>query len=440
MSTPSKSTNQERAFRDFADAYLEAGFYPIPIKPAKKKPHIKKWGKVMSPSLVQSWKQKFPEAGLGLVMGKPVNDNLHLVALDIDQDALVEPVKATLFPANDDGEPLYVAKRGNNGETIFVVSKEQLPGKKFKNADGMGVELLAGGQQTVIPPTIHPDGMPYEWIGDCELLDADLTQLPRIDQGTVKRLEVLVKGSGTATVANDNTDYDDRIGYLGGGEYTGVEMVYPGNVNDTQCKMAAVAAHHDYMTGNVGEETRLAAAQGMAEAAFEAYQRSGSSDEWSHDEQLEEALIVSDVGIKTTMQLIENIHNSVAEQSLKEPSDIKILMRKEISRMLMDRSDLDPIPQNAPVVLLVVGVNGAGKTTSIAKMVKAAQSQGQNVMLAAADTFRAGAIEQIKIWGERLGVPVIAHRAGSDPGAVAFDALKAARARGVDLLIIDRSP
>ena len=134
---------------------------------------------------------------------------------------------------------------------------------------------------------------------------------------------------------------------------------------------------------------------------------------------------------------MENIHGSVAEQSLKEPSDIKILMRKEISRMLLDRSDLDPIPQNAPVVLLVVGVNGSGKTTSIAKMVKAAQSQGQNVMLAAADTFRAGAIEQIKIWGERLGVPVIAHRPGSDPGAVAFDALNAARARGVDLLIID---
>ena len=137
------------------------------------------------------------------------------------------------------------------------------------------------------------------------------------------------------------------------------------------------------------------------------------------------------------MQLMENIHSSVAEQSLKEPSDIKILMRKEISRMLMDRSDLDPIPQNAPVVLLVVGVNGSGKTTSIAKMVKAAQSQGQNVMLAAADTFRAGAIEQIKIWGDRLGVPVIAHHAGSDPGAVAFDALNAARARGVDLLVID---
>jgi len=86
---------------------------------------------------------------------------------------------------------------------------------------------------------------------------------------------------------------------------------------------------------------------------------------------------------------------------------------------------------------LVVGVKGAGKTTSIAKLVDVANKEGRNVMLAAADTFRAGAIEQIKIWGERLGVPVIAQNTGSDPGAVAFDALHAARARGVDLLIID---
>ena len=109
MSTPSKSTNQEKAFRDFADAYLEAGHYPIPIEAGEKKPHIKKWGKVMSTRLVQSWKRKFPDAGLGLVMGKPVNDNLHLAALDIDQDDLVGLVKEVLFPANDDVKPQYVA-------------------------------------------------------------------------------------------------------------------------------------------------------------------------------------------------------------------------------------------------------------------------------------------------------------------------------------------
>ena len=154
-------------------------------------------------------------------------------------------------------------------------------------------------------------------------------------------------------------------------------------------------------------------------------------------EQLEEALIVSDVGLRTTMELLDKIQGLVEEQSITEPSDVKALMRKEISNMLKVPSELEPIPADTPVVLLVVGVNGSGKTTSIAKMVETAKNEGRNVMLAAADTFRAGAIEQINIWGERLGVPVISHRHGSDPGAVAFDALNAARARGIDLLIID---
>jgi len=154
-------------------------------------------------------------------------------------------------------------------------------------------------------------------------------------------------------------------------------------------------------------------------------------------EQLEEALIVSDVGLRTTMELLDKIQRLVEEQSITEPSDVKALMRKEISNMLKVPSELEPIPADTPVVLLVVGVNGSGKTTSIAKMVETAKNEGRNVMLAAADTFRAGAIEQINIWGERLGVPVISHRHGSDPGAVVFDALNAARARAIDLLIID---
>ena len=154
-------------------------------------------------------------------------------------------------------------------------------------------------------------------------------------------------------------------------------------------------------------------------------------------EQLEEALIVSDVGLRTTMELLDKIQGLVEEQSITEPSDVKALMRKEISNMLKVPSELEPIPADTPVVLLVVGVNGSGKTTSIAKMVETAKNEGRNVMLAAADTFRAGAIEQLNIWGERLGVPVISHRHGSDPGAVVFDALNAARARAIDLLIID---
>ena len=137
------------------------------------------------------------------------------------------------------------------------------------------------------------------------------------------------------------------------------------------------------------------------------------------------------------MELIDQLRDIVKVESIKEPDEVRVRMRSLIADLLKDISEIDPIPEGEPVVLLVVGVNGAGKTTSIAKLVDVARSEGQNVMLAAADTFRAGAIEQIKIWGDRLDVPVISQQAGSDPGAVAFDALNAARARNVDLLIID---
>jgi fused signal recognition particle receptor len=137
------------------------------------------------------------------------------------------------------------------------------------------------------------------------------------------------------------------------------------------------------------------------------------------------------------MSLIDDLRNVVKEESIKEPDQVRVRMRDLIAEMLTDSTNVEPIPGDEPVVLLVVGVNGAGKTTSIAKIVDVAKAEGKNVMLAAADTFRAGAIEQIQIWGERLDVPVIAQAAGSDPGAVVFDALNAARARDIDLLIID---
>jgi fused signal recognition particle receptor len=165
------------------------------------------------------------------------------------------------------------------------------------------------------------------------------------------------------------------------------------------------------------------------------FSRSKIDDEFWNE--LEEALVISDVGVNTTMSLIDDLRDIFKNESIKEPDQVRARMRDLITEMLTDSTNIDPIPDDEPVVLLVVGVNGAGKTTSIAKIVDVGKAEGKNIMLAAADTFRAGAIEQIQIWGERLGVPVISQSAGSDPGAVVFDALNAARARNIDLLVID---
>ena len=165
------------------------------------------------------------------------------------------------------------------------------------------------------------------------------------------------------------------------------------------------------------------------------FSRSKIDDEFWNE--LEEALVISDVGVNTTMSLIDDLRDIFKNESTKEPDQVRARMRDLITEMLTDSTNIDPIPADEPVVLLVVGVNGAGKTTSIAKIVDVGKAEGKNIMLAAADTFRAGAIEQIQIWGERLAVPVISQSAGSDPGAVVFDALNAARARNIDLLVID---
>ena len=165
------------------------------------------------------------------------------------------------------------------------------------------------------------------------------------------------------------------------------------------------------------------------------FSRSAIDDEFW--EELEEALIVSDVGVQTTMELVDLLRQDIDEKDLKEPEEVRQALRDRIVATFTRLTDDDPLPDDQPTVLLVVGVNGAGKTTSIAKIARTAKSEGRNVILAAADTFRAGAIEQLKIWGGRLDIPVIAQNAGGDPGAVAFDAMSAAKARGNDLVIID---
>ena len=155
-------------------------------------------------------------------------------------------------------------------------------------------------------------------------------------------------------------------------------------------------------------------------------------------DELEEVLISADVGVGATRDLLERLRQRVREQGITQSEDVLDVLKQEMVAILsLDGAVGLNEPEEAPLILLVVGVNGAGKTTSIAKLVRLYQDEGKRVLLGAADTFRAAAIEQLQAWGQRLGVDVIAHRPEADPGAVAFDALAAARARGMDVVIID---
>jgi fused signal recognition particle receptor len=158
-------------------------------------------------------------------------------------------------------------------------------------------------------------------------------------------------------------------------------------------------------------------------------------------DELEELLIQADVGVQTTDQLMELMHNEVTLGAVDDSRDLYRVLQEELEHSLTEVAPTSPDALLAPAgelgVLLVVGVNGVGKTTTIGKLAQHFKDDGKKVMLAAADTFRAAAIEQLKLWGERVGVPVIAQHSGADPGSVVFDAVTAARARAVDLLIVD---
>ena len=157
-------------------------------------------------------------------------------------------------------------------------------------------------------------------------------------------------------------------------------------------------------------------------------------------ETLEEVLISADVGVKTSTRISETLRERVKSERLGNPDDIRAALREEMAAILSkaagDREFLSSV-NGGPGVVLVVGVNGGGKTTSIGKMAHAYCAEGQSVVLAAADTFRAAAIEQLEVWGERSGAHVVAHQQGADPGAVAFDALSSARNRKADLVLVD---
>ena len=157
---------------------------------------------------------------------------------------------------------------------------------------------------------------------------------------------------------------------------------------------------------------------------------------------LEEVLITSDVGVDTTVKIINRIEERVARDKYVSTSELNKILKEEIASLLTennsdDNTDWDLPAGHKPYVILVVGVNGVGKTTTIGKLAYQFKKAGKKVYLGAADTFRAAAVEQIQIWGDRVGVPVIKQQMGSDPASVAFDTLQSAKANGADVVIID---
>jgi fused signal recognition particle receptor len=157
-------------------------------------------------------------------------------------------------------------------------------------------------------------------------------------------------------------------------------------------------------------------------------------------EELEDALISADVGVTTVMDLVEKLKAEARLRNIKETSDLRETIVEVLSGMLETKADESQginMNPNGMTVILVVGVNGVGKTTTIGKLANRFKQEGRSVLLAAGDTFRAGAIDQLEVWGQRAGVDVIKHQEGSDPAAVVYDAVQAAKSRGVDVLICD---
>ena len=153
-------------------------------------------------------------------------------------------------------------------------------------------------------------------------------------------------------------------------------------------------------------------------------------------DELEELLIAADTGVDTTEKLISRVKERVNKQKISDAHQVRTVLMEEMTLMLQVNGNKPAAPAS-PRVILVVGVNGSGKTTSIAKLGYSYKRDGSRVVLAAADTFRAAAIDQLKWWGDRIGAEVIAHQPGADPGAVVFDALQAAKTRGAQTVIVD---
>lgn len=151
---------------------------------------------------------------------------------------------------------------------------------------------------------------------------------------------------------------------------------------------------------------------------------------------LEEVLITGDIGLETTMKIIDSLKAEVKAEFITNPNKVKSKL-KRLMVEAVDKQERHKISESYPVVILVIGINGGGKTTTIGKIANMYKKQEKKVMLAAADTFRAAASEQLQIWADRVGVPIVKHQEGADPSAVLFDAAQSAKAKGIDVLICD---
>ncbi|MFZ3170475.1 MAG: signal recognition particle-docking protein FtsY [Carboxydocellales bacterium] len=154
-------------------------------------------------------------------------------------------------------------------------------------------------------------------------------------------------------------------------------------------------------------------------------------------DELEEILIQADVGVNTSMELVQKLRARVKQQKIENPAELKVVLRELVREIMGEQTEALNLSGQPLSIFIVVGVNGVGKTTTIGKLASKLKAEGTKVLLAAGDTFRAAAIEQLEIWGNRVGVDVIKHNEGADPAAVAFDAIQAAKSRKVDCLIID---
>ncbi|MDK0749822.1 signal recognition particle-docking protein FtsY [Clostridium perfringens] len=154
-------------------------------------------------------------------------------------------------------------------------------------------------------------------------------------------------------------------------------------------------------------------------------------------EELEEALIISDIGMDTTIEIIDRLKAKIRKEKINDVEMVKPALKEVIAEMMLEGDSEEEEEDNEKKVMLIIGVNGVGKTTSIGKIAARNKNNGKKVLLAAADTFRAAAIDQLDIWSQRANVDIVKHQEGSDPAAVVFDAVQAAKARDVDLLICD---